>query len=341
MPHPDPSAVQALLGSRASPCRRGLTGARGIALPPFFDHHVHLHLIDETQLAAHGIAGVVDLGGDPLALARRPRRGMPYVAYAGAILTAAGGYPSGRSWAPPQVVREVTDPSTSAGVAGGATTAVDEQVEYGASVIKVALNAASGPVFDDALLAAIVAAAHARGLPVVAHVEDGDGMTGTAERAVNVGVDVLAHTPFTSILAAEVIERAAAQQAWISTLDIHRDEPETREIAIANLRTFTAAGGRVLYGTDLGNGDLPVGVNPGELTALREAGLDAAAIVASLTDPWPGVAATAGGDASGTKASGTSTFIPGDPPSIDDELTAWLAGATVVPTEELIHDDLR
>ncbi|KAA9106468.1 amidohydrolase family protein [Microbacterium rhizomatis] len=330
MPHPDPATVQALLGSHAVPCRRGVAGPRGIALPPFLDHHVHLHLVDESPLPAHGIAGVVDLGGDPLSFARRPHGGMPHVAYAGAFLTAAGGYPSGRSWAPSQTVREVTDPSTRPGVAGGATTAVDEQAECGASVIKIALNAQSGPVFDDALLAAIVRAAHGRGLPVVAHVQGDD----TAERAIEAGLDALAHTPFTAILAPDLIERAAARQAWISTLAIHRDDPATHEIAVANLRAFAAAGGRVLYGTDLGNGDLPVGVNPDELAALREAGLDAASIVASLIDPWPDDSA----DGLSLLA-GTSTFVPGGPPT-DDDLTLWLALATVVPTEELIHDDL-
>jgi hypothetical protein len=35
-----------------------------------------------------------------------------------------------------------------------------------------------------------------------------------------------------------------------------------------------------------------------------------------------------------------STFVPGPPPAQLDEVAAWLGAATVVPTEELIHDDL-
>src|SRR5215204_1031436 len=98
MPHLDPVELQRVLGRDARPCRRALTCEAGVALPPFVDHHVHLHLIDVRLLGPHGIAGVLDLGGDPIALAQRTRAGMPRVAYAGAFLTAVGGYPAGRSW---------------------------------------------------------------------------------------------------------------------------------------------------------------------------------------------------------------------------------------------------
>ena len=96
MLHIDPFAIRELLGADAAPGRRAITGEHGVVLPAFTDHHVHLHLIDEHDLAPHGIAAVVDLGGDPIALARRPHEGFPRVAYAGAFLTAPGGYPVGR-----------------------------------------------------------------------------------------------------------------------------------------------------------------------------------------------------------------------------------------------------
>jgi hypothetical protein len=327
MPHSDPSAVRALLGSHASLCHRALTGEHGVALPPLIDHHVHLHLIDSRRLPQGGIAGVVDLGGDPATLARLPRDGMPRVAYAGAFLTPGGGYPSRQGWAPPEIVREITHPSTSPGVAGGAGAAVDEQAEFGASVIKLALNEDAGPVFDDGMLAVLVATAHAHGLPVVAHVQGGD----TGRRAIEAGVDALAHTPFTAVLEPELIARAASSQAWISTLDIHRGDASARAIAVANLTAFADAGGRVLYGTDLGNGDLPIGVNARELSALRAAGMTAASILAAMTDPWPALAHA--------DSAGIATFVPGDPPQSDDDLPEWLATAAVVPAEELIHDE--
>nr|BFE69172.1 hypothetical protein GCM10020092_024730 [Actinoplanes digitatis] len=39
------------------------------------------------------------------------------------------------------------------------------------------------------------------------------------------------------------------------------------------------------YGTDLGNGPLPPGVNPRELGALLRAGMDPAGILAAMTEP--------------------------------------------------------
>lgn len=319
--------LAARFGPGVGVCRRALTGEAGTRLPPFVDHHVHTHLIDEARFSAHGIAGVVDLGGDPVALARRPSDAVPRVAYAGAFLTARGGYPAGRSWAPASVVRELTSASVHPGVPGGAITAVDEQVSFGASLIKIALHADAGPVLDDAVVRAVVAAARAHSVPVVAHVQG----TGMARRAIDAGIGVLAHTPFSERLDGALLARAAAAgQRWISTLDILRDDAPTRETARANLAAFIAAGGSVLYGTDLGNGDLPVGVNAREIAALQSAGVFGAALIRSMSDPWP----------LAEPVESVATFVPGNAPRADDDVPEWLARATVVPIEELTHDDL-
>ncbi|WP_345801212.1 hypothetical protein AAIB33_17375 [Microbacterium sp. AZCO] len=325
MLHADPFAIRGLLGPDAAPGRRAITNEHGIVLPAFSDHHVHLHLIDEQGLAPHGIAAALDLGGDPVALARRPREGFPRISYAGAFLTAKDGYPVGRPWAPDAVWREVTDASTHPGVPGGAATAVDEQASCGASVIKVALNRSAGSVFDAETLAVVVACAHERGLPVVAHVE-GEGMT---RLALDAGVDALAHTPFSERLGIRQTARAAASQVWISTLDIHGDDPDAAENAVANLAAFREAGGRVLYGTDLGNGERSAGIQTAELAALDRAGVRGPALIATLADPWPGTATT----------HAVATFVPGPPPGTLDEVPAWLGGATVVPEEEIVRDE--
>lgn len=304
--------------------RRVLTGEQGTALPPFVDAHVHLHLIDEHALTAHGIAAVLDLGGSPVDLARRPRDGFPRVAYAGAMLTTPGGYPSGRGWAPAATWRTVSSPSPEPGAPGGAATAVDEQATCGASVIKVALNAAAGPVFDTVTLHAIVTAAHRHGLPVVAHVE-GDGMTRFAMAA---DVDALAHTPFSERVDDDDIARAVARgQRWITTLGIHAGDDLDR--ATENLRRFAAAGGRVQYGTDLGNGERTPGIQREELRRMDAAGIRGSELIAALTDPWPAPALP----------SGVATFLPGAAPATLDELPGWLASGTVVPDEELVHEE--
>ncbi|WP_150953460.1 hypothetical protein [Microbacterium testaceum] len=309
--------------SAAWPVRRALTAETGSALPAFVDHHVHLHLIDSATLPRRGIAAVVDLGGDPFALARRSD-GLPRISFAGAFLTVPGGYPDGRSWAPAAIVRFVTDASRHPGIDGGVRTAVDEQADAGASVIKIALHADAGPVMTDETLAAVIASAAERGLPVVAHAQG----PGQVDRAIEAGVSVLAHTPFDAPVSRRTVARAvAAGQAWISTLDIHRGAD--RERAIANLRAFAARGGRVLYGTDLGNGSLPVGVNRRELLALTAAGVRGDALVSALTDPWP----------RSSPLDAVSTFVAGAAPTDDDDVATWLSRASVVPTEELTRVD--
>ncbi len=253
----------------------GVIEIPGVLLPGFTDHHVHLQLLApdaRTALAAGGLSRVVDLGGDPDALAAlaEPDAFGVAVEFAGAFLTAPGGYPSDRDWAPAGSVREVAS-------ADDAELAVAELLAAGASRIKVALNAEAGPVWSDAVLADVVAEARAVDLPVVAHVEG----LGQAARAIAAGADVLAHAPFSEVLPAPVIERAVAQgQRWVSTLAIHG--PAARSIALENVRAFRAAGGELLYGTDLGNGEQPLGLNPAELAALVDAGLDETAVLRAL-----------------------------------------------------------
>ncbi|WP_308797474.1 amidohydrolase family protein [Agromyces silvae] len=334
-----PGALEVLdLGPHAQPARRSLSGGHpgetGTMLPPFIDHHVHLELFEPDHLAAGGIAAVVDLGANPSVVARFAARDpLPHVQFAGQFLTAPGGYPAGRSWLPAGALREVR--SVVAAPANGrgslydaAETAVDEQVRFGASVIKVVLNSTAGPVFDPATLDAVLRAARARGRPVAVHAE-GPGM---AELAIDAGVDVLVHTPWTDELPPVLVARAArAGQAWISTLDIHGHGAATTDAARArsNLSRFARAGGRVLYGTDLGNGVLPIGVNAREVSALAGAGLSAPVVVAALTDPWPHH------EASAWSMDGLATFVPGPPPARLDHLGTWLAGARVLPVEDL------
>ncbi len=332
------------LGPHARRMRRSLNGDHpgqvGTMLPPFIDHHVHLQLGDADAWVRGGLAGVVDLGGNPATVAAiAGARPLPHVRYAGAFLTAPGGYPGGRPWCPAGAVREIPSVSDAAtasrahdALPGAVTAAVDEQLRFGASVIKVALNATTGPVFDLPTLRAIVAAAHAVELPVAVHAE-GAGM---AALAIDGGADVLVHAPWNERLDDGLVRRAAsAGQAWISTLAIQvRDDADAAAVAIDNVRRFHGAGGRVLYGTDLGNGDLAEGVNAAELAALARAGLAASDLVAALTDPWPAVP-----NPSDPVIDGVATFVPGVPPgaSDTDAVAAWLATGRIVPTEELEH----
>lgn len=251
----------------------GLPRLDGAVIGGFTDHHVHLQLVEHALLAGSRLGRVVDLGGNPEALrGLAPQR--VRVDFAGAFLTPPGGYPSDRSWAPAGSVREIAD-------VDAARAAVIEMADAGASCIKVTSNRTAGPVFSDGLFHTIVGLAADRGLPVVVHAEG----SGEAARVARLGAARLAHAPFTERLDDDEIAHQAAAVSWISTLAIH-DDPE-RAVAIDNVRRFHAAGGTVLYGTDLGNGPMPVDLNAHELAAVREAGLDDAALLHALAPVDP------------------------------------------------------
>ncbi|TFC19756.1 amidohydrolase [Cryobacterium algoritolerans] len=292
----------------------------GTVYPGFLDAHVHLALIDPAPLAAGGIARVLDLGGPhpPRAVTDAGPLG-PRATRAGQFLTTPGGYPARQDWTPAGSVCEVAR-------ATDAATAVDRQLEAGASVIKVTLNTVAGPALPGDVLAAIVARAHERGVPVIAHAEG----AGQARVAFDLGVDALAHTPFDERLDDDLVGAMAARMTWISTLDIHGWGRPTGAFARAsdNLRRFHAARGQVLYGTDLGNGPLPVGLNRRELDALLACGLSPDELLRTLTansiGRFPGALPRTG-------AGHPAMFIPGERPGDTDDFTRWLCTARVTP----------
>ena len=309
----------------------GAAHIAGTLFPGFTDSHVHLGLVDPNRLVPGGIARVVDLGSDP-ALIRDLAASSPVdLEYAGAFLTAAGGYPVGRTWAPAAAIREVTSARESA-------AAVDEMTAAGASVIKVALNSGvdgTGPVWDDRMLGTVVRQAHDAGLPVVAHAEG----IGQAMRAIRAGADRLAHTPWAELLSDDDVREAADTCSWISTLDIHGwgDRGAEFGIALDNLSRFSAAGGHVLYGTDLGNGPLPVGINTRELEALIAAGLSPEAVVGAIAPgPLQGrvsiIRGLAGADRT---AAAPDRAAPNRAAPNRSVLADWLSTATVHSVRDL------
>lgn len=238
------------------------------------DAHVHLGLVDRDAVARSVLGRVVDLGGDltaPRSLAGEDGIPPVRVEIAGPFLTAPGGYPSDRGWADPSWVREIVDAEIAA-------QTIDEIADAGARFVKIASNSTAGPTFSAEMLVVLVTEAARRGLPTVVHVEG----PGEASRAVRAGANYLAHAPFSELLSAAEIAEHAERVIWISTLAIHPPGSPEREAAVENTAAFHAAGGRIRYGTDMGNGPTPAGLNLGELDALRGAGLTTSDLLVAL-----------------------------------------------------------
>lgn len=247
-------------------------------LPGFIDAHVHIGFYAPEQLLAGGVTTARDLGWPPERihpLARASRAADfagPLLLAAGPMLTAPGGYPSRAAWAPPGTAREIASDAD-------AVDAVDQTIAEGASIIKVALNPPVGPTLDHDSLKAIVARAHACRLKVTGHIYGLDEL----EKALDAGVDELAHMLMSpERLPTWMIDRLVSQGVVVvPTLAIR--EGGDLEVAVENLRRFRDSGGRIVYGTDLGNSGPGPGIDPREIAGMVEAGMDAAAIVGSAT----------------------------------------------------------
>ncbi|MGH2717166.1 MAG: amidohydrolase family protein [Actinomycetota bacterium] len=244
-------------------------------LPGFIDCHVHLGLVRPARVLAGGVTTARDLGWPArkifrLAgeLASNPLAG-PGLLAAGPMLTARGGYPARAGWGPRGTAEEVA--SAAEGVA-----AVRALADRGAAVIKVAQEPRSGPTLPGDVLTAIVAAAHGRRLSVSSHC----GALAQLELALDAGVDELAHGLWSDEpIPGELIERmVSAGMVVIPTLHIAPSEAR-----IGNLRRFFEAGGRVAYGTDMGNAGPPQGIDATELSLMVRAGLSPTEALAAGT----------------------------------------------------------
>ncbi|SFF04713.1 Imidazolonepropionase [Actinoplanes philippinensis] len=290
----------------------------GTLLPGLVDAHVHSALVDLGTVRAGGIAEVWDLGGVPARVAelaeqaREAGSALPRVRYAGPFLIAPGGYPSDRAWAPAGSWREIV-------TVADAGAAVAEASAAGATLIKVTAHA-GGPQLELPVLSAVVAAAHASELPVVVHAEG----PGTVAAACSAGADVLAHTPWTERIDDSLLQACAQRMRWISTLDIHgwgRPDDPDREVAVDNLRRFIGAGGTVRYGTDLGNGPLPAGINVREIRLLQSAGLTPDGVLTAMTE----------------SGSSTVSWLPGGLDPDPERFADALATARVLDADSRLH----
>jgi imidazolonepropionase-like amidohydrolase len=265
--------------SRGAPASEVTVLLDGVLLPAVADRHVHIGLADPGAVLLGGVTAVRDLAWPaddifPLADASEgPNFNGPLVRAAGPMLTGPGGYPTRSSWAPPETGLEVQGPDHAA-------RAVKDLVARGAAHIKVSLNAEAGPTPKDEELVAIVDTAHQHDLLVTAHVQ-GPGQTG---RALGAAIDEVAHCPWTERLSDSLVEGMARSMRVVSTLDIHSFGEDTKEArnAMDNLWRFAAAGGKVLYGTDLGNGAVPPGIDLREVLMMWEAGMGADAILTAM-----------------------------------------------------------
>ena len=248
-----------------------------VLAPGFIDAHVHIGFYEPRAVLAGGVTTVRDLGWPPddifelAAMSGSDGFEGPTILAAGPMLTAPGGYPARAAWAPAGTALEVDSPAA-------AREAVDSLAAR-STIVKIALHPPVGPVLDDETLNAITSAAHDNGLRVTGHISGLDQL----ERALDAGVDELAHMLMSpQRIPDELLERmVAAGTTIVPTLSIRSGRDRT--IAVDNLARFHAAGGRVVYGTDLGNEGPRPGIDPSEVGAMAAAGMSLIEIIRAAT----------------------------------------------------------
>lgn len=128
---------------------------------------------------------------------------------------------------------------------------------------------------------AAVELAHRQGRLVFAHASNAEGL----RIALEAGVDVIAHALDNPDGAHTLLQEAARRGVWmVPTLDMFAQtasrNPDFLEPIYAGLNVFREAGGRLLFGTDVGY--LPDRSTLGEYQALEECGLDVHQVLAML-----------------------------------------------------------
>src|SRR5581483_5232506 len=170
---------------------------------------------------------------------------------------------------------------------------VRQQIRDGADGIKIfsaSITAEGVLPMDTDLARAIVSEAHRAGKPVFAHPSNAEGL----EVAVQSGVDILAHTaPMSGDWTPAIVGRLkAAHLALIPTLTLFDVEAKKAKVsaeenemwikqAVQELKTFSEAGGEVLFGTDVGY--IEQFGTAEEFQLMTRAGMSFQQILASLT----------------------------------------------------------
>jgi len=256
-------------------------------LPGFVNAHVHdgYHEENLRAWARGGVTTVRDLGvlhhwtrGSTEDFALRDRlnsdsRNARLIA-AGPLVTTVGGY-GGYA-----VIS-----------AGDAREKIDELVDGGADVIKIAiednLQGRTWPLLAPDEVAAIVDTAHARGVVVSAHISRSEHV----QAALDAGVDDVAHMAVDRVPPGLIEQMVKQGMVWVPTMELWACVAERHDLdwwlaaASMNLADFVASGGRVALGTDFAGYtcSFDLGMPMTEIGLMADAGMTPMQIIVAST----------------------------------------------------------
>lgn len=218
----------------------------GTVLPGLIDGHVHFSQpADFTSLLRGGVTSAADMATWPperLAALRAESGGLAFRTSGAPLIGAAG---------PHSHMPGLTDAVIDSPAA--AQREVRSRAAQGVDYIKLVLEAEGRGGPDPVSARAAVVAAHAAGLPVIAHAS----AVGAINLAVEIGVDVITHAPIDGAVSADTIARIVQDDIIvIPTLIMMRTTTQRRSVPklYENARIFVAAlhaaGARIVAGSD-------------------------------------------------------------------------------------------
>nr|ABD75793.1 hypothetical protein [uncultured bacterium] len=249
-------------------------------LPGFINAHVHDGYSEQNlqTWVQSGVTTVRDLAGVPQFELRNTLNADPHNARlvaVGPMVTTPGGYPGfGLTVKSPEDARQK----------------VNELIDDGADLIKIPieddLQGRRWPMLSEEEIAAIVETAHARGLPVSAHISRAKHL----KMAIEAGVDDVAHM-IVDTLPDDLITRMIERDIyWEPTLELwqcvrHKHGVPWDKTAITNLRRFVAADGKVALGNDFAGYtcDFDSGMPMTEIMLMQRAGMTPMQIIVAAT----------------------------------------------------------
>ena len=282
------AAVGSRSGVTIPPGARIIDAHQGTVLPGFFNTHVH-SAFSESNLRAWAQAGVttgrdMGFGGGQLwwPLSFRDEHAtqaeFARIIAVGPMISTPGGYP----------VAVWGGIGYTAASATEARQRTNEVLDHGADLIKttlesglVMLGRASLPVFSEEEAKAIVDAAHHRGVPVSVHVTAVMDLA----KVVDYGFDEIAHMVADTLQDDRLIARMVARDIyWVPTLELWSNYG-LDQVAVANLRRFASAGGKVALGTDFSGAPKPfqLGMPMLEMELMLQSGMTPMQIIVSAT----------------------------------------------------------
>ena len=249
-------------------------------LPGFINAHVHF-AFDEENLKAWAYGGVTTVRDEAITSSKTLVNLMKWrdeisqnPAYArlisaGYMMSVPGGYGE-LSVASPDDARQK----------------VLKELDAGVDLIKISMEdgyaGRSGlPKLTDDEIAAIITAAHERGVLVSGHATQAQYLN----LLVEAGVDDIAHVPY-DVVSDDVWQKMVAKEIYMTpTFTVYRNYHAPVATCVFNLRSFVDHGGQVALGNDYGGGSgkFELGIPMYEIEQMSEAGMTPMQIIVAST----------------------------------------------------------